>query len=891
MNVIFLVSLIALFLSFSISVQNSYAEENETIEVEVKYTNGDIADFNSMKILVYQDFEKEVFLEKKLTSNPDFISVPENHRYKIEVYADGVYGDVEYIQLEDKSEKINIDIPLSGGLQFNVFYKNGETPIEGATVILKSHDNSELRRGLTNDEGNTMRYWIQSTHLQNDHYIADVYLEDLFLTSYFPIKLLPGIATDQKIVTDIPEIIEELVTINLFSGTKKITSNDGDYKIILTNLNGNHVVSSDVNFRGDAQFGNLKSGTYVVKIKSQSNFENLLWPKTIIHVTGDIDNFNIFKNQNNFNLKENPLLSCNCISFRLDDIQDHWLADTQIRIIKLFAEKNIPLTVGIVGELIGTDEKLVSTIKDHVEKNNIEIANHSWDNDALVNLNENVQKEKILNTNQKIIEIFETTPTIFVPPQNLYDSATIDILKENNFSYLISHVDDNDSIFIDDDLFYNVPATTETGILIDSTQWKLHDKEYVKSKIIENLDTKGYSIVMIHPQEFSLNDQGEYDIPNEESLEMLSQLLDEVVLLDSNIVNISKIEPTEAIIEQDVIEEEVIDTCNCVAFRLDGVQDYWLNDVQMEIMSAFAEKNTPLTIGIIANAFGNDPKITEFVNSQLENRNSELEIATKGIGLTPFTNYNKEEQNQNLKDSIDMINLNIGVKPKIFIPPDNKFNSDTLEILQENNITHISVSLVNGDSPPFQFTGEEIYRYPQTTATGKYVSSKNIFEGVENQQIVSETTQSIKNYGFSVISIQPQEFSNVENSTYVNSFNEKQIDELKKLIDELNSMEYRIVPIGKINSNLVVSVPEWIKNNAGWWADGSIDDKTFVQGIEYLVKEEIINVTEQSEISNSEQNVPEWIKNNAGWWADGSIDDKTFVQGIEYLVKVGIISY
>jgi len=35
--------------------------------------------------------------------------------------------------------------------------------------------------------------------------------------------------------------------------------------------------------------------------------------------------------------------------------------------------------------------------------------------------------------------------------------------------------------------------------------------------------------------------------------------------------------------------------------------------------------------------------------------------------------------------------------------------------------------------------------------------------------------------------------------------------------------------------------------------------------------------------------VPEWVKNTAGWWAEGQIDDNSFVKGIEYLVKVGII--
>ena len=33
--------------------------------------------------------------------------------------------------------------------------------------------------------------------------------------------------------------------------------------------------------------------------------------------------------------------------------------------------------------------------------------------------------------------------------------------------------------------------------------------------------------------------------------------------------------------------QEFIETCNCVAFRLDDVQDYWLNDVQIDIMKKF----------------------------------------------------------------------------------------------------------------------------------------------------------------------------------------------------------------------------------------------------------------------------------------------------------------
>ena len=87
------------------------------------------------------------------------------------------------------------------------------------------------------------------------------------------------------------------------------------------------------------------------------------------------------------------------------------------------------------------------------------------------------------------------------------------------------------------------------------------------------------------------------------------------------------------------------------------------------------------------------------------------------------------------------------------------------------------------------------------------------------------------------------------------------------------------------------NIPAWIKNNAGWWADGAIDDNSFVQGIQFLIKEGIMEIPPTSQGSGSGTNeIPAWIKNNAGWWADGAIDDNSFVQGIQFLIKEGIMS-
>jgi len=86
------------------------------------------------------------------------------------------------------------------------------------------------------------------------------------------------------------------------------------------------------------------------------------------------------------------------------------------------------------------------------------------------------------------------------------------------------------------------------------------------------------------------------------------------------------------------------------------------------------------------------------------------------------------------------------------------------------------------------------------------------------------------------------------------------------------------------------TVPAWVKNNAGWWANDQIDDQTFVSGIQFLIKEKIITVTSSPESSEKTNEIPEWIKNNANWWSEGLITDDDFLKGIEFLVSNGIIS-
>ena len=89
----------------------------------------------------------------------------------------------------------------------------------------------------------------------------------------------------------------------------------------------------------------------------------------------------------------------------------------------------------------------------------------------------------------------------------------------------------------------------------------------------------------------------------------------------------------------------------------------------------------------------------------------------------------------------------------------------------------------------------------------------------------------------------------------------------------------------------ISSIPDWIRNNAKWWSEGTIGDSDFVSGIQYLIKENILKIPSTSQGTSSGSNeIPAWIKNNAGWWADGMISDGDFVKGIQYMITNGIIS-
>jgi hypothetical protein len=81
-------------------------------------------------------------------------------------------------------------------------------------------------------------------------------------------------------------------------------------------------------------------------------------------------------------------------------------------------------------------------------------------------------------------------------------------------------------------------------------------------------------------------------------------------------------------------------------------------------------------------------------------------------------------------------------------------------------------------------------------------------------------------------------FKNIRNLEFQIEKLTIQNNNLKKQLEQ--QLEQQLESPVNISENK--PIPSWIKNNAEWWAQGLITEDQFVKGIEYLVKEKIIEV-------------------------------------------------
>ena len=255
------------------------------------------------------------------------------------------------------------------------------------------------------------------------------------------------------------------------------------------------------------------------------------------------------------------------------------------------------------------------------------------------------------------------------------------------------------------------------------------------------------------------------------------------------------------------------ESCNCVVFRLSGVQDYFVNEAQVSIMDVFLKKNQSLALGLVMNQIGQDNAI---INNLSEGINRGIfELAINGWNFTDYSILSEHVQANSLIKANEKLETLFEITSKIFIPPYERFNTSTLDAMRQANMTVLSSNIGTETNQFFpassendsDITNQTIYHLPATTSYGLYNATGTMLQ-VPLQQIQNDINLNIDKYGYVVINLDAQFFvDKTEETNQVPKLNNQEINNLSSLIDFLVSNNIDITTFSKItgiNTNVPI---------------------------------------------------------------------------------------
>jgi len=286
------------------------------------------------------------------------------------------------------------------------------------------------------------------------------------------------------------------------------------------------------------------------------------------------------------------------------------------------------------------------------------------------------------------------------------------------------------------------------------------------------------------------------------------------------------------------------ESCQCVAFRFDDVQDYWLNNIQIQLIDTFQQKNASLTIALIANYLGNDQNLVNFINEIAHKNSPKIEIANHGWNHEHFSQFTKNQQWLLFHESNGKIISLTGIRPLVFIAPYDAINNDTFAALRENNFKFVSAN-ETADHPPYPLSNTQLYRFPETAEIGNLNKPETDWVTNGNNFTYAEIQRSIIKYGYAVVMMHPQDFSIRHVFNYTNQVNQTQIHQLDLLIDTVRNSGFKIVTLGEIpnNPNFQEKYPFWLENDFRWFVKLNMTANELNNAVNYLKEKHIINVS------------------------------------------------
>jgi len=236
--------------------------------------------------------------------------------------------------------------------------------------------------------------------------------------------------------------------------------------------------------------------------------------------------------------------------------------------------------------------------------------------------------------------------------------------------------------------------------------------------------------------------------------------------------------------------------CKCVVFRLDDVNSDFLTKIQVSLMDQFISQNQSISLGLIMHRIVSTSPVVEKIKEGKQKGLFELDL--HGWDHVDYSQLSKEEQLGTLQQASDKMNTIFGQRSQVFIPPYNKFNGDTIGVLQSVGVRIFSSDTSADKNPYFVANGLNegrsdvtLYHLPAMTSF-KDDNGNGTWIKVPIQTILNDVDDSVNRYGYAVVLLHPQNFAKMENNVFVDTVDENEIKDLSLLMYQMKSEHLRI---------------------------------------------------------------------------------------------------
>jgi len=167
------------------------------------------------------------------------------------------------------------------------------------------------------------------------------------------------------------------------------------------------------------------------------------------------------------------------------------------------------LTIGIIGNFIGTDADLIADIQGRLSVvsetgSQLELASHGWNHESFSNFSEPDQEMLLANSADKIQSLFGKATDVFLAPYNDWNGDTITALANKQFKILSSEVDlDPPPYNMVNPNIWHIPIQASTSKQTNEDQGFFPaSHEETLDQIRSQLSNYGFAAVLLHPMEF-----------------------------------------------------------------------------------------------------------------------------------------------------------------------------------------------------------------------------------------------------------------------------------------------------------------------------------------------------------------------------------------------------